>query len=226
MFDSFELFCLKRKFRAQKFVLSHCVGNASGTNESIPLSERRTFSSSSTQNRQSSIGVPAESSRFLTNQTNRSASPTASDTTSANNQKKTVSTNDQTICYLNVKRTSDSQVSNNNQTEENRRRSSLSAELNGNERSLRKVSATNSTGSMSVQTNKENMSNNSFQSVKLVTAVGSNERVVIIDTTAVCSTSEIVSSFFYLLSAIFIRYTIQLTWGDGSTSFGQMNKCV
>ncbi|CAF5185865.1 unnamed protein product, partial [Rotaria magnacalcarata] len=132
--------------RAHGFFLSHCVGNASGTNEAIQLAERRTMSTvtATAHAQQSSFSVPATSTlsdqiRSLSIQqnmnTNNSGEMPVNNTV---NNKKVVPSDQQTSVL--VKRTSDSLVTTTITTtttttttttndEPIRRRSSLSTEL-------------------------------------------------------------------------------------------------
>lgn len=198
--------------RAHAFFLSHCVGNASGTNEAIQLAERRTLSTTTAHAQQSSMNVPANST--LAEQI-RSLSVQQSTNTNNNSEMninsiintKKVLPSDQQMSVL-VKRTSDSLVTTTITTtgttttpittvplqttndDPMRRRSSLSTELNISDRNNRKILNTmNTSTSATIYSNKDlsASSNNQINKsmVTYSTNGNSNEKVIIIDTTAV-----------------------------------------
>jgi len=174
--------------RAHTFFLSHCVGNASGTNEAIQLAERRTISPATTHIRQSSFSVPVSSTLV---EQNRSLSVQQNINTNNNNEttvKKPLQSEQQTSVL--VKRTSDGLMPTTVNDEQTRRRSSLSTELNISDRSSRKgVSTINSSTSTTINSNKDLCTNSNTQINKAIvtysTNGNSNEKVVIIDTTAI-----------------------------------------
>ena len=185
--------------RAQQFFLSHCVGNASGTNESIQLTERRHTSTMSTHARQTSFGAmtnsnPTDANRSsaIQNQ-NVPVTGSSNDTVlnshlGGNGQKKSLSTEHSSAS--NVKRVSDSQMTIPVNGEEIRRRSSASTDYNSGDRPIRKVSTTINPNTLTtIQNTKESNSSVHQQSTKSTTSYtnngSSNEKVVLIDTTAV-----------------------------------------
>jgi hypothetical protein len=174
--------------RAYTFFLSHCVGNASGTNEAIQLVERRTISSAVTHVQQSSFSVPVSST--LAEQT-RSSSVQQNISTHNNNEvivKKPLQPEQQTSVL--IKRTPDSLMPTTVNDEQARRRSSLSTEINISDRNSRKgVNPINNNASTTINSNKDLYTNSNVQINKSIvtysTNGNSNEKVVIIDTTAV-----------------------------------------
>ncbi|CAF1038558.1 unnamed protein product [Rotaria sp. Silwood1] len=194
--------------RAYTFFLSHCFGNASGTSEAIQLAERRTMSLGTTTHvQQSSFSVPVSSTlvdqiRSLSVQQNINTNNNnemivninSSDNNNNNNNKKTLQSDQQTSVL--VKRTSDSLVTTTTtittvtNDEPIRRRSSLTTEFNTRDRSNRKNSNTmNSSLSTTIYSNKDLCTSSNTQINKSMitysTNGNSNEKVIIIDTTAI-----------------------------------------
>lgn len=147
------------------------MGNASGTNESIQLTERRTLSPTSTVPSNSNVGESTRSS---------SLQPTInSSNTNEINVKKSIQLEQQTS--LLTKRTSDGFMSTTNPDEQTRRRSSLTTEFNT---STRKTS--NPINSCTTSTTNNSSKDPMNKSLLTFSNNGtSNEKVVIIDTTAV-----------------------------------------
>ncbi|CAF3332288.1 unnamed protein product [Rotaria socialis] len=193
--------------RAHVFFLSHCVGNASGTNEVIQLAERRTMSTvtAAAHAQQSSFSVPATSTlpdqiRPLSIQQNMNTNNSGEMPVNNTVSNKKILPSDQQTSVL-VKRTSDSLVTTTITTtttttttttndEPTRRRSSLSTELNISDRNNRKMfNALNNSTSTTIYSNKDlcTSSNNQINKsmVTYSTNGSSNEKVIIIDTTAI-----------------------------------------
>jgi hypothetical protein len=205
--------------RAYTFFLSHCVGNASGTNEAIQLAERRTLSPAAP----SLLNVPVTSAPVDPTRSS-SVQQTLNSNNNEINMKKSIQLEQQTSVL--AKRTSDSFMTTTTTTtndEQNRRRSSLSTELNVSDRSSRKAFNTiNSNTSTTVNSNKDLCTNSSMQINKsIVTNSTSNEKVVIIDTTAV----SFVTLNYRIDIRLFSRSMIRLIWVVESMLFGRMNKC-
>ncbi len=162
-------------YRAHTFFLSHCVGNASGTNEAIQLAERRTIPSTTASTLPSTLNVPVTSAPIDSTRSS-SIQPTINLNNNEINTKKSIQLEQQTSIF--AKRTSDSFMTTTTtmNDEQNRRRSSLSTELNVSDRSNRKASNPSTT----VNSNSSTQINKS-----MITNLTSNEKVVIIDTTAV-----------------------------------------
>ncbi|UJR23518.1 hypothetical protein I4U23_026512 [Adineta vaga] len=189
--------------RAHTFFLSHCVGNASGTSEVIQLTERRTIPTQSTHVRQSSISAPVNSN--LTDQSHSSLVQQNINLNSNNdnNKKCLQSTEQQTSLF--IKRTSDSLMStttttNTSNDEQLRRRSSLSTDLSANDRSSRKALNTIASGLSTINNSNKDLSISSHIQINKTivtysTNGNSNEKVVIIDTTAVSFIRMIGNSF-------------------------------
>ncbi|CAF3476500.1 unnamed protein product [Rotaria sordida] len=186
--------------RAYTFFLAHCFGNASGTNEAIQLAERRTISSATTAHaQQSSFNVPVSSTlvdqiRSLSVQQNINTNINNEmivNINAINNNKKTLQSEQQTSGL--IKRTSDSLVTTTTtltNDEPIRRRSSLSTEFNTSDRSNRKTFNTmNSSISTTIYSNKDLCTSSNTQINKSIvtysTNGNSNEKVIIIDTTAI-----------------------------------------
>jgi len=150
-------------FSAYAFFLAHCVGNASGTHEAIQLAERRPQILS--HQRQPSLTVP----------TNPIEQQIRSSSVQQNIKIHSNEPSQQSSNSNLVKRPSDS-LAVNNSDEQTRRRSSVSNELNTSERSGRK----GFTGSTSTT-----IHSSSTTQINKTNTVSSNEKVVIIDTTAV-----------------------------------------
>jgi len=215
------LFSLSFIHRAYTFFLSHCVGNASGTNEAIQLAERRTLSPAVP----SLLNVPVTSAPVDSTRSS-SVQQTLNSNNNEINMKKSIQLEQQTSVL--AKRTSDSFMTTTTTTtttndEQNRRRSSLSTELNVSDRSSRKAFNTiNSNTSTTVNSNKDLCTNSSMQINKsIVTNSTSNEKVVIIDTTAV----SFVTLNYRIDIRLFSRSMIRLIWVVESMLFGRMNKC-
>lgn len=213
-------FSLSFIHRAYTFFLSHCVGNASGTNEAIQLAERRTLSPAAP----SLLNVPVTSAPVDPTRSS-SVQQTLNSNNNEINMKKSIQLEQQTSVL--AKRTSDSFMTTTTTTttndEQNRRRSSLSTELNVSDRSSRKAFNTiNSNTSTTVNSNKDLCTNSSMQINKsIVTNSTSNEKVVIIDTTAV----SFVTLNYRIDIRLFSRSMIRLIWVVESMLFGRMNKC-
>ncbi|CAF2855836.1 unnamed protein product [Rotaria sp. Silwood2] len=190
--------------RAYTFFLSHCFGNASGTNEAIQLAERRTMSLGTTTHvQQSSFSVPVSSTlvdqirslsvqhNMNTNNNNEMIVNINSSNNNNNNNKKILQPDQQTSVL--VKRTSDSLVTTTTiitNDEPIRRRSSLSTEFNTSDRSNRKnFNTMNSSVSTTIYSNKDLCTTSNTQINKSIvtfsTNGNSNEKVLIIDTTAI-----------------------------------------
>jgi hypothetical protein len=187
---------------AQAFILSHCVGNASGTSEAIQMAERRTLSPMSAHARQISISVPVNAN--LVDQ-HRSTTTTSTaiqpnlhhnlcETIGAGNslQKKLLAADQQTSSL--VKRTSECQMTSTNSVgDEIRRRSSVSTDCNTTDRVNRKTSNTmNSSASTTIHSTKDtHLTSYAQMNRSMITYSShghSSEKVVVIDTTAViCS---------------------------------------
>lgn len=150
--------------RAYTFFLSHCVGNASGTSEAIQLAERRPPMSS--HQRQSSLTVPTNTNPI--EQQIRSSSIHQNIKTHQNEPQQQSSTTSL------VKRPSECLVVNSD--EQIRRRSSVSTELNISERNSRKCLNDNTSTTVH---------SNSTTQINKTSIIPSNEKVVIIDTTAI-----------------------------------------
>ncbi|CAF0823891.1 unnamed protein product [Adineta ricciae] len=175
--------------RAHTFFLSHCVGNASGTSEVIQLAERRTVPSQGSHIRQSSLSTPVTST--LPDQGHLSSTQANLSTNlNLDNNKKSLQTTEQQTSML-IKRTSDTLMpTTTNNDEQFRRRSSLSSELNTNDRSSRKALNTMTTSvSTTNSSNKDVSTSSNTQINKAVVTYSTNgnssEKVVIIDTTAI-----------------------------------------
>jgi hypothetical protein len=194
-------------FRAHTFFLSHCVGNASGTNEAIQLAERRTVSSGTTHGHQASFSSTlVDQIRSSSIQQNINTNNTEMIVNINPNNKKSLQSDQQTSIL--AKRTSDSLVTTTATANEdqNRRRSSLSTELNISDRSTRK--GFNST-STTINSTKDLCTNGNIQinksSVTYSANGNSNEKVILIDTTAVSCSKDII----FLLLSLLNRYMIQ-----------------
>ena len=168
---------------AHNFFLSHCMGNASGTNESIQLTERRTLSPGTVPS--ASFNVPSSSGVGESIRSN-SVQPTINPPNpNEMNVKKSIQLEPQTS--LLIKRTSDGFMSTTNNDEQTRRRSSLSTDVNTSTRKT--VNPINSTTSTTINSSKDPSSISNSQINKSMVTFSSNgasnEKVVIIDTTAV-----------------------------------------
>lgn len=170
-------------FSAHNFFLSHCMGNASGTNESIQLTERRTLSPATVPS--ASFNVPSNSGvgeSIRSNSVQPSINPS---NPNEMNVKKSIQLEPQTS--LLIKRTSDGFMSTTNNDEQTRRRSSLSTDVNTSTRKT--FNSINSTTSSTINSSKDPSSISSSQINKSMVTFSSNgasnEKVVIIDTTAV-----------------------------------------
>lgn len=193
-------------YRAYTFFLSHCVGSASGTNEAIQLAERRAIIPLTTHVQQSSLNVPTslalvEQNRLSSAQQNINANNTneiiVNNNSNNNNvlNKKSLQFDQQTATL--TKRTSDGLVTSittitttTANDEPIRRRSSLSTDLNTTDRNNRKAFNTiNNSTSTTLYTNKDLCTSSNTQinksTVTFSTSGNSNEKVIIIDTTAV-----------------------------------------
>lgn len=168
------------------------MGNASGTNESIQLTERRTLSPTTIPS--TSSNVPSNSNVV---ESTRSSSVQPTINSNEMNVKKSIQLEQQQTLLL-TKRTSDGFMSTTNPDEQTRRRSSLSTELNT---STRKTSYPINSNSTSTTTNSSKdpsgISNSQMNKSSMTFSSNgtSNEKVVIIDTTAVSlSAIELTSS--------------------------------
>ncbi|CAF3593816.1 unnamed protein product [Adineta steineri] len=188
--------------RAHTFFLSHCVGNASGTNEVIQLAERRTISPQGTHHiRQSSLSTSgnatlAEQIRSSSVQqninTNSNNEMIVNTNLNNNNNNKKSLPSEQQISTA-IKRTSDSLMVTTStiiNDEQTRRRSSLSTELNTSDRSSRKgLNSMSNSVSTTINSNKDLSTTSNIQinrsMITYSTNGNSNEKVVIIDTTAI-----------------------------------------
>lgn len=194
------------------------MGNASGTNESIQLTERRTLSPATVPMASLNNAAVSESIRSTSVQAANNSLPNSTEM----NVKKSIQLEPQTSLLM--KRTSDGFMSTSNNDEQMRRRSSLSTDVNT---TIRKTfNPINSTTSTTTSKDPSSISNSQINKsmVTFASNGASNEKVVIIDTTAVSGdTGRRVSVEVCVL--FICRCMIRLIWVGESMLFGLMNKC-